>query len=183
MVIRRAVYDPNNSDPKTRYADVEIIRTALATLPNPPNIQHPSQLVDVLLDDNESIFIDDVAGIVARVTVLPDAEEVCLWWLLPHVNIVAKSDAMRAVAQAAEKDALARHPKAADWVYHASPQTRVKGGATIDGMEDKGEVLLLWWQRKWPSTLIDGCDGDRCYIHTTLRDASDQVLKVSASGS
>lgn len=135
--IRPAVYDHCVED---GGSDVAIIRTYLNALPNPPYYPDAESFARLIEDPCASVFVSREYGLVARVVVLERRQEVMLPWFgpfthSPDITLRTHVRRLRAVSLAAEQDALAKFPEAADWRYWTAPQVKnnVGGIAVVDG--------------------------------------------------
>lgn len=158
-MIRAVVFDP---EAKGGGPDIVLAARLMATVPNPPYYPDAASLGAHLTDPSVSAFIDDVSEKLAIVTLAPKREEVQLTYGLPlPVKITLAPDrkpvaslkttptarmaltGLRAVAKAAERDMLSKHPKAAEWRYWGKFQIATRDGTKVTW--DGGRALCLGW--------------------------------------
>lgn len=154
MTIRRAVYDP---DAINGGLDVVLIRQRLSELENPPHYPSPEPIGDTI--EHDSVWLDDVAGIVCRFHRNENLTQFDVPWLLPRT---APLTTVAPVLSAAFTDVWERNPDARGWRVEGLFQgtfeevdtivrawkawfKRAGGNSPFIGVSTDTGLPIIWW--------------------------------------
>lgn len=139
MAIRLARYD---ADDETGGPDVQLILSYLRVLPNAPN-DNVQSIGGVLEGKNEIVMIDDVRKTVARLSVMPVAQEVSIPWWLPRAAWKRNNMAeLVPVMGAACDEVLRRWDGSSTWVLYGDFQGA--GDTKSDAKQNSADIANAW---------------------------------------
>jgi hypothetical protein len=154
VTIRRAVYDPDTRD---GGPDVVLIRRLLSELENPPYYPSPEPIGDII--EQDSVWVDDVAGIVCRFHRNENLTQFDVPWLLPKTVPLTT---VAPLLSATFTDVWERHADARDWrveglfqgTYEEVDATvrtwkawfkRAGGNSPFIGVSTETGLPIIWW--------------------------------------
>lgn len=119
--------------------DIPRILAHLAKLENPP---YQEDVAGILTSPNEHVWVDDEAGFICRIAVMPELTILKVVWLFPRAAwTIDNSPLLNKLLVVVLRDVHDAHPKAVDWPISAG----FENGRNAKGELDGGLALCTFW--------------------------------------